>query len=191
MTREEWEAKQNSLKKEVKYMPTGVPGEVKMVEGDTEDPPVDMDKVKQDWNSYLDYLDMKKVRGSADLDKADLGNKYFREYLKENPNTSLNESIIPKIREAYLDLRNSQVTDIQSGKIQFLGKSGKEADVSGFMRNIVENEKTKNPNYVGQHLTQTRFPGGVIKDKNTGKVIQKTEILTPGKSTEMISKEYL
>lgn len=191
MTREEYEAKQNSLKKDVRYMPTGVPGEVKMVENGTEEPKLDMNRIKQDWNSYLDYLDTKKVRGSADLDKGDLGNKYFREYLKENPNTSLNENIIPKIREAYLDLRNSQVADIQSGKIGFLGKSGKDADVSGFMKNIVENEKTKNPNYVGQHLTQTRFPGGVIKDKNTGKVIQKTEILTPGKSTEMISKEYL
>jgi len=28
MTREEWEAKQNSLKKDVKYVPTGNPGEV-------------------------------------------------------------------------------------------------------------------------------------------------------------------
>lgn len=191
MTREEWEAKQNSLKKDVKYVSNGVPGEVKMVEEDPEEPKLDMNKIKQDWNAYLDYLDTKKIRGSADLDKGDLGNKYFREYLKANPNTSLNESIIPKIREAYLDLRNSQVADIQSGKISFGGKSGKDADVSGFMRNIVENEKTKNPNYIGQHLTQTRFPGGVIKDKNTGKVIQKTEILTPGKSTEMISKEYL
>jgi hypothetical protein len=191
MTREEWEAKQNSLKKDVKYMPTGVLGEVKMVENDNEEPKVDMEKIKKDWNAYLDYLDTKKVRGLPALDKDDLGNKYFREYLKSNPGTSLNESIIPKIREAYLDLRNSQVADIQSGKIAFLGKTGKDADVSGFMKNIVENEKTKNPNYIGQHLTQTRFPGGKIKDKNTGKVIQKTEILTPGKSTEMISKEYL
>ena len=30
-----------------------------------------------------------------------------------------------------------------------------------------------------------------MKDKNTGKIIEKTEILTPGKSTEMISKKYL
>jgi len=191
MTREEWEEKQNSLKKEVKYMPTGKPGEVKMVEKETEEPKADMNKIKQDWNAYLDYLDEKKVRGIDALDKGDLGNKYFREYLKANPNTSLNENIIPKIREAYQDLRNSQIADIQSGKISFLGKTGKDADVSSFMRHIVENEKTKNPNYVGQHLTQTRFPGGVIKDKNTGKVIEKTEILTPGKGVEMIKKEYL
>ena len=151
MTREEWEAKQNSLKKDVKYMPTGKPGEVKMVEDDIEEPPVDMEKLKQDWNAYLDYLDTKKISNRADLDKNDLGNKYFREYLKANPNTSLNENVIPKIREAYLDLRNSQVADIQSGKIAFLGKSGKDADVSAFMRHIVENEKTKTPNYVGQH----------------------------------------
>lgn len=191
MTREEWEAKQNSLKKEVKYMPTGVPGEVKMVEGDTEDPPVDMGKVKQDWNAYLDYLDTKKISDRKDLDKNDLGNKYFREYLKANPNTSLSESIIPQIRQAYQELRNSQVADILSGKISFAGKTGKDVDTSNFMRHIVDNEKSEFPNYVGQHLTQTRFPGGVMKDKNTGKIIEKTNILTPGKATQMVNKEYL
>ena len=189
MTREEWEAKQNSLKKEVKYMPTGNPGEVKMVE--EEEPKVDMNKLKQDWNSYLDYLDEKKVRGTDALDKGDLGNKYFKEYLKSNPNTSLNENIIPKIREAYQDLRNSQIKDIQSGKIAFLGKSGKDADVSGFMRHILENEKSKNPNYVGKHLTQTKFPGGIIKDKNTGEVVEKEEYLSPGKSVEMVKKTFM
>ena len=30
--------------------------------------------------------------------------------------------------------------------------------MSDFMNHIVENEKTTNPNYVGQHLTQTMFP---------------------------------
>ena len=29
MTREEWEYKQNALKQDVRYVPTGVPGEVK------------------------------------------------------------------------------------------------------------------------------------------------------------------
>lgn len=32
MTREEWDAKQNASKKQFKYMPTGNPGEVKIVE---------------------------------------------------------------------------------------------------------------------------------------------------------------
>jgi hypothetical protein len=36
MTKEEWDSKQNSLKKSYKYVPTGVPGQVKKVE-DTEE----------------------------------------------------------------------------------------------------------------------------------------------------------
>jgi hypothetical protein len=36
MTKEEWDLKQNSLKKSFKYLPTGIPGQVKKVE-DTEE----------------------------------------------------------------------------------------------------------------------------------------------------------
>jgi hypothetical protein len=191
MTREEWETKQNSLKKEVKYMPTGVPGEVKMVEDGSEEPKVDMQKVKQDWNAYLDYLDTKKISDRKELDKNDLGNKYFREYLKANPNTSLNENIIPKIREAYLDLRNRSIADMQLGKASYQGKSGKDVDYSNYMRHIVDNEKSEFPNYVGQHLTQTRFPGGIIKDKKTGQVIKKVDLMTPAQSKGLINEVNL
>jgi hypothetical protein len=191
MTREEWEAKQNSLKKDVKYMPTGNPGEVKMVEDGNEEPKIDMNKVKQDWNAYLDYLEEKGVKGLPALDKDNLGNKYFKEYLRKNPNTSLNENIIPKIREAYKTLRDSQIADMQAGKATYQGKSGKDVDYSGFMKHIVDNELTENPNYIGQHLTQTKFPGGAIVEKNTGKVLEKTNILTPGWGEKVMKKENL
>jgi hypothetical protein len=191
MTREEWEAKQNSLKKEVKYVPTGNPGEVKMEEGDPEEPKVDMNKVKQDWNVFLDYLEKKGVRGKPALDTGNLGNKYFKEYLKANPNTSLNENIIPKIREAYQTLRNSQIADMQAGKATYNGKSGKDADYSGFMKWIVDNELTENPNYIGQYLTQLRFPGGKIVEEKTGRVLEKTNVLTPGWGEKAMKKENL
>ena len=57
MTREEWEAKQNSLKKQMKYVPTGNPGEVKAVE-DIED--TEQDPGKGLWNkdkkAYVDSV---------------------------------------------------------------------------------------------------------------------------------------
>jgi hypothetical protein len=57
MTREEWEAKQNSLKKQVKYVPTGNPGEVKVVEDSEEG---NQDPGKGLWNkdkkAYVDSV---------------------------------------------------------------------------------------------------------------------------------------
>jgi len=34
MTKEDWDLKQNSLKKQYKYVPTGIPGQVKKMEVD-------------------------------------------------------------------------------------------------------------------------------------------------------------
>jgi len=42
MTKEEWDSKQNSLKKSYKYVPTGVPGQVKKIE-DTQEEEVEDD----------------------------------------------------------------------------------------------------------------------------------------------------
>jgi len=176
MTREEWEAKQNSLKKDVRYMPTGNPGEVKMVEsGSTTEekdgnPPVDDKTLKSDWNKYLEYLEKKGVKGSANLDKGGLGNKYFLEYIKANPGTSLSVDVIPRVRQLYIDLRNTNIEQMKKGNASFspggivgnkaTGNSitGATGDYTEFMKNIIENEKTANPNYVGRYLTQTRFP---------------------------------
>lgn len=46
MTKEEWESKQNALKKEYKYVPTGIPGQVKKIEA-TEESENDDDKKKR------------------------------------------------------------------------------------------------------------------------------------------------
>lgn len=118
--------------------------------------PVIDDKVKQDWNNYLDWLDKKGMRGKPELDKGGVGNNLFKQYIKENPSTSLTDKHIPGIRKAYLDLRNDRLKEIESGKGTYKG------DVSTFMKHIVDNEKSADPNYVGQHLTQTRFPGAKL-----------------------------
>lgn len=122
-----------------------------------EDP--DIQKIKADWNKYLKYLSDKGVQGKPELDKGGLGNKYFDEYVKANPGTSLSTAVIPKIRQAYSELRNTNIETIKKGKGEFNGKSGPDVDFSGFMSHIEKNEKSENPNYVGQHLTRTPFPG--------------------------------
>jgi hypothetical protein len=170
MTKEEWESKQNSQKKSYKYVPTGNPGEVKMVENidgeNPEDP--DMQKIKGEWNKYLHWLDNKKMKGISDLDKSGLGNKLFQQYIKETPGTILSPKIIPIVRKAYNEYRKTAMDEIMAGRAGFEGKSGKDADYDRFMPHIVLNEKSADPNYVGQHLTQTYFPEGLNEE---GKVV--------------------
>lgn len=181
MTREEWEAKQNATKKQFKYVSDGEPGKVKKVEisEEEESTPDDETKenaseqLKEDWNGFLSWLDKKGMKGKPELDKGDMGNQLFRQYLKETPNTSLSEKSIPVIRKAYMEMRNQGLEDYKKGKISFQQGTNPE----NYMKHIVLNEQSEHPDYVGQHLTQTMFPGQKfsLKDKS-GKVIK--EVIT-------------
>lgn len=136
------------------------------------------DQEKADWNKFLLWLKNKGVQGKPELDKNFIGNKYFSQYLKENPKTTLSVDIIPKVRDSYKQLRNKGIEDLISGKSVLEGSKGNiTQDTTKFMSNIVENEKSKDPNYVGQHLTMTFFPGGIIKEKETGKVLKSVPLL--------------
>ena len=191
MTKEEWDSKQNASKKQFKYMPTGTPGQVKKVEvmddeenGETasDDETAELSpETKANWNKYLSWLDQKKMKGKPELDKGGLGNQLFNQYLKENPESGLNTSVIPKIRKAYLDMRNQGLEDIKSGKIGL--EKGSTPD--NFMKHILLNEQSGDPNYVGQHLTQTMFPGAVMKlEDKSGKVIAEKSAAIRGKGLE-------
>jgi hypothetical protein len=186
MTREEWDAQQNSLKKEYKYMPTSEKGKVEKVEvaEDDAESDVDPEKLKKDWNAFLRYAEEKKFRGKEELDKNDLGNKMYREYIKKTPGTSLNESVIPQIRKLYIDYRNQNLADIKAGKQAFAEGTNEE----NYMRHITLNELSENPNYVGQHLTQTYFPEAKIVTKENGKVVG--EKVMPQYSPTQFKKAY-
>lgn len=189
MTREEWEAKQNATKKQFKYVSDGEPGKVKKVvmaeeeetTPDNETKETASEQLKEDWNGFLNWLDKKGMKGKPELDKGDLGNQLFRQYIKETPGTSLSEKSIPAIRKAYTELRNDRLKEIQEGKGNYEGSP------ESFMKHIVLNEQTENPNYVGQHLTQTMFPGAKLTSP-TGE-IKKIELL--GKGGAKVSAETL
>lgn len=148
--------------------------------------PMVSDRVKQDWNKFLTWLDEKKLRGKPELDKGGLGQKMLEEYLSVTKDTTLNKDIIPAIRKEYMNLRQSNIEDVISGKANWNGKSGKDLDFSTFMRHIVENEKTSNPNYVGQHLTQTFFPAAQ-RTLPSGETI-KLKVYSPKSKVELFNK---
>jgi hypothetical protein len=69
MTREEWEAKQNSLKKDIKYVPTGNPGEVKAI-------------------GYMDDIEEKKSEKQEPLNTPEAWEKSIRNIEHEIGNPS-------------------------------------------------------------------------------------------------------
>jgi len=178
---------QNLLKNAVMNSPKNMgemPESEEMVEMEetepTDDPAKPLNfKEMLEWNKYLDYLDEKKVRGTPELDKNDLGNKYFREYIKSNPQTPLAaEDFIPRLRTSYLQLR-----DYNLGRIR-TGKATTTVPEERFMPHIVLNEKSQQPNYVGKNLTQTRFPGTKWINEENGKTSTTTQDVYDAKTDQ-------
>ena len=152
--------------------------------GDSKEPePGDVvtDTDRQNWNNYLNWLGKKGMQGKPELDKGGLGNKLFAQYIKEVPNSGLSTEILPKIRKAYGQLREEGIAAIKAGKSGFdtgggkivMGANATDDILTHYMSHIPANELSKEPNYVGQHLTQTFFPGGKMEKKDaSGKVIE-------------------
>lgn len=143
----------------------------------------DVNKIKTDWNDFLSWMEQKGVKGKPELDKGDLGNKYFKDYIKSHPETSLSEKAIPIIRQEYVKLRDDNAARILAGKGEFTlpdvgvltGEAAKKY-MDRFMGNILKNEQSANPNYVGQYLTQTPFPPSTFKVYENDKLIsEKTQ----------------
>ena len=115
------------------------------------EPPVD-DKLREAWNKYIDYLEAKGYRGKPELDKGGLGMRLFDEYVKNNPNSGLSREVIPTIRGEMKAHKAMILSQIQKG----IGSlKTPNAPLMGF---VDENEKTENPNYIGQHFTKLKFP---------------------------------
>lgn len=131
------------------------------------DKPVD-NKVRTDWNDFLSYLDKKGYRGKPDLDKGGRGYQLFDEYVKATPGTSLNRETLPVIRKELLNYRDWVLSQNKNGGNVL--QSG--VDENNFMRHVVLNEKSTDPNYPGSHLTTTAFPQVYLtrfmNDKNLG-----------------------
>lgn len=75
---------------------------------------------KAQWNLFIDYLDKKGLRGSADLDARDkgLGARLMSEYQKVNPDFKLGYDRIADVQQDLQNYRKQLVNDYNAGKIQ-------------------------------------------------------------------------
>ena len=139
----------------------------------TEQPIVPIDnKVRDDWNRYLAWLDTKGLRGKPELDTNDLGNKMIDEYRKVNPTTTVSREIIPSIQADFANLKQFGLNKVKAGQAKF--------DV-GVNENNFMQDLSKIDGLAGQFSTQHNFPLDYMRtvniQKQDGKEIKRDAVM--------------
>jgi len=136
----------------------------------------------EEWNQFIDYAEKKGFRGNPDLDKNNKGNLLFEEWRKLNPKVTISKADMPSVRKSMLRLRDDAMEEIKKGG-EYTGstlgrQTGPNANFGEFMRHLVLNEESNDPNYIGQRMTMTRFPRGKaqVKEKGTGKILEEKQL---------------
>lgn len=137
-----------------------------MPDNSNDDPQV-TNKLRKDWNDYTSWLAARGLKGNPSLDKGGLGYKYFDDYIKQNPTTSLSRDTMPIVRKELLNYRQWVLDEDKKPANVRRGELDKKNGVTeeNFMRVLVNNEKTQDPNLPGTFLTQVKFPDEYVKLK--------------------------
>jgi uncharacterized protein YnzC (UPF0291/DUF896 family) len=197
MTREEWDAQQNSLKKEYKYMPTSEKGVVEKVEVTNEDgEPLTPEQIRQEWNKFNGWMRQNKYLNMKELDVNNYGNNLFDKWQKLT-NSPLTRDSMTQVRQQMLGSIDETAKALlnPNGKVRMPDSSGKlvygeearpVADRLGWA--IKKNELSKNPNYVGSIMSSFRFPDYETKETIEGD-INKAKTMAELKSMPVKSSE--
>lgn len=126
-------------------------------------------KVRQDWNAFIDFLESKGIKGNPQLDSNKLGNQYLNEFIKENPKTSLSESLIVPIQNDFQNYRKFALERIKKGEAKF----GIGVNEDNFMKNLSNVD-----GIVGQYTSQVKFPPEYLQtlDRETNTIIDKSKV---------------
>jgi len=136
-------------------------------------------KMRSDWNGFIDYLEKKGMKGKPDLDKGGLGYKMFDDYVKQTPGVSLSRESLPIIRKDLLNYRQWVLNEQQKPESQKVARLADNVTPQNFMSNVLANEKTADPNYPGTNLTSTRFPSQYLESYNQKLGLIPTNVLPP------------
>lgn len=117
-------------------------------------------KNMQDWNDFVAYLKQKGLSGHKDMDHPDFSEKQLKEYIKQNPDTSLSPQIVPLVQRELKNVRQFLIDQdkqrVKEGKKSaFVGDTGK--DYENVMPVAL---KTRDDGIIGQYTSQFVFPKG-------------------------------
>lgn len=113
----------------------------------------------QEWNSYLDFVKTQGYEGSSDLDIKDkkLGENLFNQFKTNNPNTSINYDIVPRVQQELTYLRD---------QAQGFAKRRNDPNADQIMSGISPVD-----GWFGSKTSQFRFPSMTVNTVNNGNLV--------------------
>lgn len=108
-----------------------------------------IDMLRRDWNDYVDWLEVKGLKGDEKLDRNGLGVEMITQYRIEHPETTVSNETVGRIQEEFAKYRAWVLDQIKQGKAAFAPGVTEET----FMTNL-----SKSDHYAGQLTTMKKFP---------------------------------
>lgn len=119
------------------------------------------DKQKQDWNSFLDFVDKEGYKGNPILDDKNkqLGLYLMQKYRSLNPKATITYQDVPRIQGELQAYRNNVVNQWKAGKIQTDAKS--EDEIMPGLSPV--------DGWLGSKTSSHKFPTAVVTNTTDGK----------------------
>ena len=124
-----------------------------------------LNKLKQGWEAYRDYLDQKGLYGDERLNHA-FGKQVFINWAKKNPQYGLNWDTLPTVAAELSKQKKSTLEAVSAGKL-YLDRKPEEMNPTE-----QANLKSKNPTWPGTLLTDQSFPTYTENFYKNGKLVQ-------------------
>jgi hypothetical protein len=106
-------------------------------------------KIREGWNSYVDWLEAKGLKGNPSLDKDDFGGQMIDKYKLENPDSPISREMIIPIQKDFSVYRDFVLEDVKNKKARLADGVTPET----FMKDLSVVD-----GIAGQKTTKFKFP---------------------------------
>lgn len=106
-------------------------------------------KIREGWNSYVDWLEAKGLKGNPSLDKDDFGGQMIDKYKLENPDSPISREMIIPIQKDFIVYRDFVLEDVKNKKARLADGVTPET----FMKDLSVVD-----GIAGQKTTKFKFP---------------------------------
>lgn len=106
-------------------------------------------KIREGWNSYVDWLEARGLKGNPSLDKDDFGGQMIDKYKLENPDSPISREMIIPIQKDFSVYRDFVLEDVKNKKARLADGVTPET----FMKDLSVVD-----GIAGQKTTKFKFP---------------------------------
>lgn len=119
-------------------------------------------KDKTNWNKFIDFVEMQKMKGNPQLDRRDkqIGMGLLQKFNYANPGHALPMDIVPQVQQELNDYRDKVVQQYKQGKLQVTPDVKSENDIMAGISKI--------DGWPGTKTLSSKFPVAVATDDVMG-----------------------